>query len=304
MQKILILILTLFSFNVNAQNEIRLYDAIPNNKSSDNLEKSDIDANGILRISKVSVPTLTIYQPTATQNPNGTAIIICPGGGYAILAASHEGSDVAKELNEWGITAFVLKYRIPDDKTQFDKSISPLQDAERAIQLVRQNAKKWGINPKKVGIMGFSAGGHLAASLSTRYNEMFILNAKKNSLRPDFSVLVYPVISFTDSLAHKGSRTNLLGSRPSQKKIEQYSNELNINKKTPPAFLVHAKDDKTVRYENSLVYFEALQKNNVPAELKLFEKGGHGFGMNNKTTDEKWMDSLKLWLIKMNFLKQ
>lgn len=304
MQKILILILTLFSFNVNAQNEIRLYDAIPNNKSSENLEKSDIDANGILRISKVSVPTLTIYQPTATQNPNGTAIIICPGGGYAFLAASHEGADVARVLNEWGITAFVLKYRLPDDKTQFDKSISPLQDAERAMQMVRQNAKVYGVNPKKVGIMGFSAGGHLAASLSTRYNEMLILNAKKNSLRPDFSVLVYPVISFTDTLVHKGSRTNLLGNRPTQKKIEQYSNELNINKKTPPAFLVHAKDDKVVKYENSLIYFENLQKNNVSAELKLYEKGGHGFGMNNKTTDEKWMDSLKQWLVKMNFLKQ
>lgn len=289
----------LLSVITMAQKEISLYDAIPNSKPAENTEKSQTGADGILRISNVSVPTLTIYKP---EKPNGTAVIICPGGGYRILAASHEGSDVAKVFNEWGITAFVLKYRLPDDKIMLDKSIAPLQDAERAIQLVRQNAKAWEVNPKKIGIMGFSAGGHLAASLSTRYNEHLISNPKKISLRPDFSVLIYPVISFTDSLGHTGSRENLIGKKPSEWKIKKYSNELNVNKKTPPAFLVHAKDDKGVSFDNSVAYQQALEKNNVPVKIKLFEKGGHGFGMINKTTDEKWMDDLKLWMKERKFL--
>ncbi len=289
----------LLSVITMAQKEIPLYDAIPNSKPVENTEKSQTGADGILRISNVSVPTLTIYKP---EKPNGTAVIICPGGGYRILAASHEGSDVAKVFNEWGITAFVLKYRLPDDKIMLDKSIAPLQDAGRAIQLVRQNAKAWEVNPKKIGIMGFSAGGHLAASLSTRYDEHLISNPKKNSLRPDFSVLVYPVISFTDSLGHTGSRENLIGKKPSEWKIKKYSNELNVNKKTPPAFLVHAKDDKGVSFGNSVAYQQALEKNNVPVKIKLFEKGGHGFGMINKTTNEKWMDDLKLWMKERKFL--
>lgn len=283
-----------------SQNEVRLYDVVPNNKPVVIEEKTEKGADGIVRISNVFTPSLTIYSP---QKPNGTAVIICPGGGYRIVAIGHEGHDIAKALNEWGITAIVLKYRLPDDKAQLDKSIAPLQDAERAIQLVRQNAKVWHINPKKVGVMGFSAGGHLAASLSTRYKEQLILNSKNISLRPNFSVLVYPVISFTDSLMHEGSRTNLIGKKPSIAKIAKYSNELNVNKRTPPAFLVHAKDDGAVSYHNSVAYYDALQKNGVNAMLKLFEKGGHGFGMNNKTTDEKWMDNLKAWMKEMKFLQ-
>lgn len=278
---------------LSAQKEIPIYDIVPNSKPSDNIEKSETGIDGVVRIKNVSVPTLAIYTP---QKPNGAAVIICPGGGYGILAASHEGGDVAKKFIEWGVTAFVLKYRLPDDKIMFDKSIAPLQDADRAIQLVRENAKTWGINPEKIGIMGFSAGGHLAASLSARYNEPLIINSKNISLRPDFSILIYPVISFTDSLAHLGSRTNLIGKNPSSFKIARYSNELNITSKTPPAFLVHAKDDKVVKYQNSVVYFEALRKHKIATKLKLFEQGGHGFGMHNKTTDEKWMDDLKIWM--------
>lgn len=288
------------SHMLSAQKEMPLYDVVPNSKPADNIEKSETGTDGVLRIQNVSIPTLTMYTP---EKPNGAAVIICPGGGYAILAASHEGSDVAKKFNEWGVTAFVLKYRLPDDKIMLDKSIAPLQDAERAIQMVRQHAKAWGVNPKKIGIMGFSAGGHLAASLSTRYREALIVNPKNISFRPAFSILVYPVISFTDSLGHLGSRTNLIGKNPSPFKITRYSNELNITSKTPPAFLVHAKDDKAVKYENSLVYYERLRKYNIPAKLKLFEQGGHGFGMNNKTTDEKWMDDLKTWMIEQKIFK-
>ncbi|MFT3904566.1 MAG: alpha/beta hydrolase [Niabella sp.] len=293
--------LSLFVFSmIYAQTEIPLYDVVPNNKKTDLVEKHDTLENGSVLISNVVSPTITMYQPS---HPNGTAVIICPGGGYAYLASVHEGHDVAKKLNEWGITAFVLKYRLPNTKINMDKSIAPLQDAERAIQLVRQNAKKWKLNPKKVGIMGFSAGGHLAASLSTRYDEVLLTPVKKAPLRPDFSVLIYPVISFEDSLTHKGSRNNLIGAKPSEYKIRQYSNELRVNKKTPPAFLVHAKDDGAVPYQNSIRYYEALLHNGITASrLKLFEKGGHGFGMNNPTTSEKWMDDLQDWLKEQKLL--
>lgn len=299
MKYICSLILLIYCVAVNAQKEIPLYDVVPNSKPSENIQKTETDSNGISRISNVSIPTLTIYSP---EKPNGTAVIICPGGGYKILASSHEGSDVARVFNEWGVTAFVLKYRLPNDKIMLDKSIAPLQDAQRAIQIVRQNAKSWGINSKKIGIMGFSAGGHLAASLSTRYEERLITNADKTPLKPNFSILIYPVISFTDSLAHKGSRDNLIGKNPSSWKVKKYSNEYNVTKKTPPAFLVHAKDDKGVSYLNTVSYEQALQKNKVPVHVKLFEKGGHGFGMNNKTTDEKWMDELRVWMKGMKLL--
>jgi acetyl esterase/lipase len=302
MNKLFFIAFMLSSTMAMAQKEISLYNVIPNNKPSANIEKSEINEYGLLIISHVSIPTVTIYKPSAVQKPNGTAVIICPGGGYGILAAGHEGSDIAREFNKWGVTAFVLKYRIPDQKTMEDKSIAPLQDAERAIQMVRQHAKTWGVNPRKIGVMGFSAGGHLAAGLSTRYKEILIDNPKNISLRPDFSLLIYPVISFTDSLTNVWSRNNLLGKNPLLEKIRQYSNELNVNENSPPAFLVHARDDDAVNYHNSTMYYDALKKNNVEAELKLFEKGGHGFGMNNKTTDEKWMDDLKIWMQKMNFL--
>lgn len=299
MKSIFIFSLMISVITARAQKEIPLYGVIPNSKPAENLEKGETDENGILRISNVSIPTLTIYQP---QKSNGTAIIICPGGGYKILAASHEGSDVAKILNEWGVTAFVLKYRIPDDRTMLDKSIAPLQDAERAMQIIRENAKAWSINTKKIGIMGFSAGGHLAASLSTRYQEALITNPSKISFRPDFSVLVYPVISFTDSIGHKGSRENLIGKKASEFKLKKYSNELNVNKKTPPAFLVHAKDDKGVSYKNSEIYAAALRANNIKTNEYYYDHGGHGFGMNNKTSEVKWMDELKKWLSELKFL--
>jgi len=285
-----------------AQVNIFLYDAIPNSKPSVNKEKS-ATTDGILRISNVSVPSLTMYSPLASGRKI-SAVIICPGGGYGILAASHEGSDVAKVFNEWGIVAFVLKYRLPDDSIMTDKTIGPLQDAQRAIQIVRQNAKQWNIDPGKIGIMGFSAGGHLASTASTHFDKEVIDNPGHTSLRPDFSILIYPVISFTDSLGHGGSRNNLIGKKPSPEKIIEYSNELQVNSNTPPAFLVHARDDKGVKYENSVQYYDALTKNNVPVELRLYDKGGHGFGMNNLTSPDKWMDQLKAWLEKNQFINQ
>lgn len=293
MKKLIVIASLLLTGMIQAQDTIPLYNVVPNNKSFSNEEKSQTGADGITRVSLVSVPEMIMFKP---RNPNGTAVIICPGGGYGILAITHEGLDVAKALNEWGVTAFVLKYRLPDDKTMMDKSIGPLQDAERAMQIIREHAEQWSINPKKTGVMGFSAGGHLAASLSTRYKEQLIENPEHISFRPDFSVLVYPVISFTDGLTHMGSRDNLIGKNPSANKVKKYSNELNIDKKTPPAFLVHAKDDKAVPVGNTMAYYSGLKAQKIPTEIKIYEKGGHGFGMHNKMEAGNWMDNLKAWM--------
>ena len=234
---------TIFSFAV-AQNEIKLYPGpIPNSKPVPNKEYLENSEPGKTRIHNITVPTLTVFVP---QTPNGTAIIICPGGGYSVEAMKHEGLDVAEEMNKLGVTCFVLKYRLPNDSSMVDKTIGPLQDAERAIQMVREERKRWGIKKDKIGIMGFSAGGHLASTAGTHFNDVVIDNPKKTSLRPDYMVLAYPVINLTDSFMHAGSRNNLLGKNPSKEMIEKYSNDLQVTSKTPPTFLVQAKDDKTV----------------------------------------------------------
>lgn len=290
--------IVLFSvFNLSsamAQKTFPLYEnGIPNSKPSPNKEKATND--GILIISDVSVPTLSVYQPKK-QNKAKSAVIICPGGGYGILAAGHEGSDVALALNKMGITAFVLKYRLPNDQIMADKTIGPLQDAQRALQIVRERGKEWNLDPKKIGIMGFSAGGHLAASASTLFENAYIDNQKQTSLRPDFSILLYPVISFSDSLTHLGSRENLIGKNPSASLIKHYSCELQVTSNTPPAFIVHASDDDAVSVKNSLVYYEALLQKGVFSEMLLYPRGGHGFGMHNKTTTDQWIDQLKHWM--------
>jgi len=284
---------------VRAQDTIRLYGIVPNSKPTPNEEKSTTRSGGIAVISQVSVPEMLVFQP---QKPNGTAVVICPGGGYSVLAIGHEGLDVARALNEWGVAAFVLKYRLPSDETMKDKSIGPLQDAERAVQIVREHASRWNIDPQKVGVMGFSAGGHLAASLSTRYGEQLIDNPKGTSFRPDFSVLVYPVISFTDSLTHMGSRDNLIGKNPPADRIKRHSNELNIDEKTPPAFLVHAKDDTAVPIGNTMAYHGALRARGIPTAVRIFEKGGHGFGMHNPMESGDWMADLQDWMKAQKFL--
>ena len=295
MKKLLVVAITLFAMNKLKAQEIPLYNTVPNTKPNTVKEKSEMGKDGILRISKVTVPTLTVFKP-AHPSSKKTAVIICPGGGYAILASGHEGTDVAKVFNEMGVTAFVLKYRLPDDSTMQNKEIGPLQDAQRAIQLVRERAAEWNIDPTHIGIMGFSAGGHLAATASTHFTKAVIDNPNNISLRPDFSMLIYPVISFTDELGHTGSRDNLLGKNASKEKINEYSNELQVTTQTPPAFLVHASDDGGVNPMNSTRYYEALLTNKIPAELHIYEKGGHGFGLNNKTTNDKWMERAKNWL--------
>ena len=253
------------------------------------------------RILRVTDPTLEVFMPTK-EKANGTAIIICPGGGYALLAFDHEGYKVANWLTELGITAFILKYRLPSDIIMEDKSIGPLQDAQKAMRIVRRDAKKWNIKPNKIGIMGFSAGGHLASTLSTHYNDNVYTPVDTISAHPDFSILVYPVVSMNPKITHKGSKNNLLGENPNEEMLKRFSNELMVNENTPPAFLVHAADDKAVPVENSINYFLALKKNNIPAELHIYEKGGHGFGLiPSKNTESSWTKACELWL-RMNKL--
>ena len=248
-----------------------------------------------MRIANVVQPTLTVFVPVA-GTANGTSVIICPGGGYARLSIDSEGYDVAKKLNEMGITAFVLKYRLPNDQSQPDKSIAPLLDAQQALRFVRQQAAKYQLNPERIGLMGFSAGGHLAACAGTRFARPVGDQPGPESVRPAFLVLLYPVISFSDSLRHVGSRDNLLGKSPSAEQIRQYSNELNVSVQTPPTFLVHAEDDKAVPVNNSIVFYQACLRHGVPAELHLYPRGGHGFGLNNTTTPDRWPDRLRNWL--------
>ncbi|MEI7735506.1 MAG: pectinesterase family protein [Ferruginibacter sp.] len=274
--------------------EIPLYkNGVPNSKQAPDKENS-VFRDNVTRIAKVSNPTLTIFK---AAKPNGKAVVICPGGGYSILAFDKEGTRVAQEMNRWGITAFVLKYRLPDDTTNIDKSLAPLQDAQQAIRLIRVNAKDWGVNKNQIGIMGFSAGGHVASTAATHFDfKADADNADTTSVRPDFAVLIYPVISFDSTITHKGSRNNLIGTKPTAEKTNFFSNELQVSKNTPPSFLVQAADDGAVPVENSLRYYEACVKNKVPVEMHLYPKGGHGFGLNNKTTDDNWMERLKNWL--------
>ena len=297
-----LLALSLVSVPSLAQTSVPLYkDSIPNSIAGVDEETSTINKDSVLIISKVSRPTLTIYLPPK-EKQTGAAVIICPGGGYWVLAAGHEGADVARRFNEMGIAAFVLKYRIPNEKTMVNKEIGALQDAQRAIQVVRENAKEWGINKKAIGIMGFSAGGHLASTAGTHFKTAYINNPKNTSLRPDFMVLVYSVISLTEAIGSKNSGEQLLGKNPSPAKIVEYSNEMQVTKKTPPAFLVHAKNDG-VKVENSLAFAAALKKNKVPVSMHIYEKGGHGYGMYNKTSDILWMDLVEKWMKQMKFTR-
>ena len=291
---LLIILLAMASSNF-AQTVFPLYpDKIPNSKPVPEEETIE-QTNGITIVSKISIPTLSIFLPPAAK-ANGTAVIICPGGGYWVNAISHEGTDVARKFNEIGVAAFVLKYRIPDDATMVRREIGPLQDAQEAIKTVRQRAKEWNVNVNRIGIMGFSAGGHLASTAGTHFSNVVIPDAGNISLRPDFMILIYPVISFQDTIGHIGSRDQLIGKQPSQEKINEYSNELQVTSETPPAFLVHASDDDTVNPDNSISFYQSLIKHKVPSELHLYQRGGHGFGMYNKTTDDQWMDRCKSWL--------
>jgi acetyl esterase/lipase len=296
--------LSALSLKSMAQNEIIALwpeGKVPNSITNKVEEKSVTDDSGILRISGVTIPAITAFI-VPKEKATGAAVMICPGGGYGILAASHEGSDLAKWFNERGISAFVLKYRLPDAKAMTHQHEVPLMDAMQGMKLIRRSAKKWNIDPDKVGVMGFSAGGHLAATLSTHYN---VGTQASDEAKPNFSILLYPVISLLPELAHGGSRDNLLGPDKSEELIKYYSNELQVSAKTPPAFLVHAMDDGAVPVENSIAYYLALKKFKTPAEMHLYPKGGHGFGLRTegKGSLVNWPSAMDGWLKANGWIK-
>ena len=297
---ITIILLVLVFSKIQGQQKLLLWsnDNVPNQNKSD--EKEKVSETNIIRISNVQYPSIEVYLPSKSIR-TGKAIVICPGGGYAILAYDWEGTDFAKLLNAEGIAAFVLKYRLPISSSIIDPKWAPLQDAQQAIRLIRSNAKNWDVNPNQIGIMGFSAGGHLASTLGTNYNKKTLADSNNPlghlSARPDFMALIYPVITFDKNYYHGGSKNNLIGKKASVKLIKEFSNDLQVNSNTPPTFLIHSANDKGVPIENSLLFYKALIKNDVSAEMHLYPKGGHGYGLaKGKGSLEDWPQMLLKWI--------
>ncbi len=251
------------------------------------------------------VSVITPHIP-APEKATGAAIVVCPGGGYGHLAMGHEGEQIGQWLKSIGVAAFVLRYRLPSDGYRHP---IPLMDAQRAIRMVRFNAKQWNIEPGRIGIMGFSAGGHLASSAGTHFSEPVVLDGYEADkidgvdCRPDFMVLIYPVISMDQAMTHMGSRNNLLGENADAELVELMSNEKQVTAKTPPTFLVHASDDGAVVPENSIRFYQALLKADVPAEMHMYLKGGHGFGMRPSSgRAAEWPVLCEGWMRQMTFL--
>lgn len=289
---------TLLSFMLQAQTKIPVWtDQIPNRVESD--EQEIAENNDILWISRIQTPEIEIYLP-ANRSNTGVGVLIMPGGGYAGVAYDWEGTDIAKWFNSVGIAAFVLKYRVPLSASVENKEWVPLQDAQRAMRIIRSRAAEFKIDPAKIGAMGFSAGGHLASTLGTHYDQKipFLNDAiEEVSAKPDFLMLIYPVISMKEGLTHGGSHDNLIGKAPSQELVNTFSNELQVNAETPPTFLLHATDDGAVKVENSLVFYQALRDHQVPAEMHIFPSGGHGFGLGiGNPSLEQWPSLLNQWI--------
>ena len=302
MKNTLLLLILIVTGNSAAQDTImQLWskDKIPNQIKS--LEKEVHEQNEILRISKVQVPTIEVYLPSK-RDATGEAVLIFPGGGYGILAYDWEGTDIAKFLNSNGIAGIVVKYRLPSDVSQTDKKYVPLIDAQRAVRLVRANAEQLNVNPDKIGIIGFSAGGHLASTLGTHFNEKVyepIDGIDDESARPDFMALGYPVISFGE-VTHQGSKNNLIGENPTIDMVDYFSNEKQVTEQTPPTFLLHATDDTVVPVENSLLFYKAVKDKGVSATMHIYPKGGHGFGLGLHDEHLKdWGDRMIDWIVSL-----
>jgi acetyl esterase/lipase len=299
MKYLQILLLFVFTSQTMAQDTIMPLwprDKIPNRIASD--EKEAHSRNGILRISKVQEPTVEVYLP-AKSNANGKAVLIFPGGGYGILAYDWEGTDIAKFLNGKGIAGIVVKYRLPSSKSQTDKHNVPLIDAQRALRLVRSMAEEFHVDPAKIGILGFSAGGHLASTLGTHFDEKVyepVDAIDQQSARPDFMALGYPVISFGD-VTHSGSKKSLIGENPNAEMVDHFSNEKQVSENTPPTFLIHATDDTAVPVENSLLFYQALKDKGVSATMHIYPKGGHGFSLARKNPHLMgWTERMFEWI--------
>ena len=282
---------------ISAQDsEMKLYDGVP----PGNIENSGIKEeyyNGkdqLSRVRNVTEPKLYFYK--SQKKGIRPAVVICPGGGYAILSIQKEGDQIARWYTARGFHAFVLKYRIPNPKAQQEPSITPLMDAQAALKYVRTHAAEYDVKADKIGIMGFSAGGHLAATASNFFNNPVLEGATPDEVRPDFSVLCYPVITFTSPMQHKGSRINLIGKEASQETMKHFSMEYQVTDQTPPTFIIHAKDDTGVPCDNTNMYYDALVEHGVPSRKMLIEKGGHGFGMDRSNPAYGWQKELAKWL--------
>jgi len=275
-----VLLLLTYCTIATAQQEIPLYKK-GNRESNGITEKETKDKRGF--VSKITEARMYAYI-APKQTTKGAAVLICPGGGYSGISADKEGSEFAAWLNKLGVSAFVLYYRMPNQHYEI-----PLKDAQTALQIIRKGAKEWNIDKHKIGIAGFSAGGHLASTAGTQYTS-------KN--KPDFMILLYPVISMKEGLTHSGSRRNLLGDNPSEVLVNRFSNELHVTKNTPPTFIVVAMDDNAVPPENSQLFYKMLQENKVSTRLFTFEKGGHGFGLRKSGLKvDNWPELLKAWFI-------
>lgn len=299
---LLVFTLSMFVIIISYSQDIKMpvYEkVIPNSKQSNVVEELDKEYSGALK--GITVPEITVYFPTNNYTTK-QAVLICPGGGYYIESLELEGRDIARYLSTIGVTAIVLKYRLPSDETCIDKHLVPLMDVKRAMRIVRSKAKEWNINPEKIGIMGFSAGGHLASTLGTKYDYGDYKSAdiiEHQSCKPNFMILIYPVVTFNSKYTHTGSRRMLLGDSPSPELIEYFSNELHINSNTPPTFIAVANNDDLVA--NSLIFYEALLNNKIPSELHIYSEGGHGFGLAaNNDHVNYWTQNLKLWLRYIN----
>ena len=276
-----------------AVQEIRLYEAgIPGELAHESTELVSRDTHGNRGIAAVDKPTLSgVFPPE--EKRNGTAVIIFPGGGYNHLAIDKEGFNVARRFAEKGVTAFVLKYRIPIDANMVTPYEAPLQDAQQALHVVRTHAEEWGLDNEKIGVMGFSAGGHLASTVATHFKEPINSAFQRKSMRPDFQILIYPVISMDDDITHQGSKNALLGENPAQGLVNTYSAEKNVTANTPQTYILHANDDRSVPVANALRYYQALTDKSVAVQMLLLPHGGHGFGLNHSFN---WFGNLCEWM--------
>ncbi len=292
MRKLILTVLLLGAAAAQAQTQVLPLwpEGVPNARTAPGPERLE-DGE---RVSNVSQPTLTVF-PAAYDRPGKTAVIICPGGGYSFLSSTREGQQYAQWLSGLGVTAFVLKYRLSDYGHP-----APLQDVLRAIRLVRSHAAEYGVAPDRIGVMGSSAGGHLAASAATLYNNAAGRTGAaldSVSARPDFAMLMYPVIAMDAPAVHMGSREALLGKAPSPELVRLMSVEKQVTADTPPTLLIHSQDDGLVPVENSILFYQALTRAHVPAEMLLFEHGGHGMAMRlGQGTASDWPRRAEEWL--------